>query len=96
MALPARRFLCRIGAAHQGSEAATEFQKIADHRGVVLNESIGALATFKSAEPVPYRARPRRLGRFIRISLQSGKTPTLVFPSSSSQKPNTRSCSSYW
>jgi eukaryotic-like serine/threonine-protein kinase len=31
-------------AAHQGSEAATEFQKILDHRGVVLNEPIGALA----------------------------------------------------
>jgi hypothetical protein len=31
-------------AARRGSEAATEFQKILDHRGVVLNESIGALA----------------------------------------------------
>jgi eukaryotic-like serine/threonine-protein kinase len=30
--------------AHQGSEAAAEFQKILDHRGVVLNEPIGALA----------------------------------------------------
>ncbi|MGH9863793.1 MAG: winged helix-turn-helix domain-containing protein [Candidatus Acidiferrales bacterium] len=31
-------------AGHRGSEAATEFQKILDHRGVVLNEPIGALA----------------------------------------------------
>jgi len=31
-------------AAHQGSEAAAEFQKILDHRGVVLNSPIGALA----------------------------------------------------
>jgi len=31
-------------AAHQGSEAAAEFQKILDHRGLVLNEPIGALA----------------------------------------------------
>jgi eukaryotic-like serine/threonine-protein kinase len=30
--------------AHQGREAAAEFQKILDHRGVVLNEPIGALA----------------------------------------------------
>jgi serine/threonine protein kinase len=30
--------------AHEGSEAATEFQKILDHRGIVLNEPIGALA----------------------------------------------------
>jgi eukaryotic-like serine/threonine-protein kinase len=31
-------------AAHQGSEAATEFQKILDHSGIVLNEPLGALA----------------------------------------------------
>jgi predicted Zn-dependent protease len=31
-------------AAHRGSEAAAEFQKILDHRGVVVNEPIGALA----------------------------------------------------
>lgn len=31
-------------AAHQGAEAAAEFQKILDHRGIVLNEPIGALA----------------------------------------------------
>jgi len=31
-------------AAHQGSEAAAEFRKILDHRGIVLNEPIGALA----------------------------------------------------
>jgi eukaryotic-like serine/threonine-protein kinase len=30
--------------AHQGGEAAAEFQKIIDHRGIVLNEPIGALA----------------------------------------------------
>jgi len=29
---------------HRGSEAATEFQKILDHRGIVGNEPIGALA----------------------------------------------------
>jgi predicted Zn-dependent protease len=31
-------------AAHQGSEAAAEFQKILDHSGIVLNSPIGALA----------------------------------------------------
>ena len=30
--------------AHQGKEAATEFQKILNHRGIALNEPIGALA----------------------------------------------------
>ena len=31
-------------ATHQGTEAAAEFQKILDHRGIVLNSPIGALA----------------------------------------------------
>ena len=31
-------------AANQGKEAAAEFQRILDHRGIVLNEPIGALA----------------------------------------------------
>jgi predicted Zn-dependent protease len=31
-------------AAHQGSQAAAEFQKILDHRGIVLNGPIGVLA----------------------------------------------------
>jgi eukaryotic-like serine/threonine-protein kinase len=31
-------------AAHQGRDAAAEFQKILDHRGVVQNLAIGALA----------------------------------------------------
>jgi eukaryotic-like serine/threonine-protein kinase len=31
-------------AAHNGSAAATEFQKLLDHRGIVINFSLGALA----------------------------------------------------
>jgi hypothetical protein len=31
-------------ATHQGTEAAAEFQKILDHRGIVVNSPIGALA----------------------------------------------------
>jgi tetratricopeptide (TPR) repeat protein len=31
-------------AAHQGSDAAAEFQKIIDHRGIVFSDPIGALA----------------------------------------------------
>jgi eukaryotic-like serine/threonine-protein kinase len=31
-------------AAHQGAEAATEFQKILDHRGIVVGDPLGALA----------------------------------------------------
>jgi len=36
-------------AAHQGREAAAEFQKILDHRGIVLNSAIGALAHLELA-----------------------------------------------
>ena len=35
--------------AHQGKEAAAEFQKLLDHRGVVLNFPIGALAELQLA-----------------------------------------------
>jgi tetratricopeptide (TPR) repeat protein len=31
-------------AAHQGAEAAAEFQKVLDHRGIVVSDPIGALA----------------------------------------------------
>ena len=31
-------------AGHQGTEAAAEFQKILDHRGIVVSDPIGALA----------------------------------------------------
>jgi hypothetical protein len=31
-------------AAHEGAEAAAEFQKIVDHRGIVVSDPIGALA----------------------------------------------------
>jgi eukaryotic-like serine/threonine-protein kinase len=36
-------------AAHQGNEAVAEFQKILDHRGIVLNQPIGALAHLQIA-----------------------------------------------
>lgn len=36
-------------AAHQGKEAAAEFQKILDHRGIVLNCPLGSLAHLQIA-----------------------------------------------
>ena len=45
--MPFTPFTCgakRHLAAHQGTAAATEFQKILDHPGVVLNEPVGTLA----------------------------------------------------
>ena len=65
-------------AAHQGKEAAAEFQKILDHRGIVLNEPIGALALFVSGAPMPCRATQQRQRLHIRISSRSGRTPILT------------------
>jgi Tfp pilus assembly protein PilF len=36
-------------AAHQGAEAAAEFQKILDHRGIVVSDPIGSLAHLQLA-----------------------------------------------
>ena len=58
----------------QAQLAATKFQKILDHRGLLWNCATGALA---------------------RISLRSGKMPTLTFPFSLLPRRNTRSCSEY-
>jgi len=41
-------------AAHQGREAAAEFQKIVEHRGIVLNHPIGALAHLGLARAYPF------------------------------------------
>ena len=46
--------------AHRGAEAAAEFQKILDHRGVVINDPIGALARLQ-------------LGRAWALSGETGK-----------------------
>jgi hypothetical protein len=43
-------------AAHQGNEAAVEFQKILDHRGIVINELIGALAHLQIGRAYAMRA----------------------------------------
>jgi hypothetical protein len=36
-------------AAHQGAEAVAEFQRILDHRGIVVSDPIGALALLQQA-----------------------------------------------
>lgn len=47
-------------AAHQGGEAASEFQKILDHSGVVLNEPIGVLAHLQIARAYTLQAQSAR------------------------------------
>ena len=50
-------------AAHQGADAAAQFQKILDHRGIVVNYPIGALARLQ-------------LGRAYTVSVDSAKAKT--------------------
>ena len=47
-------------AAHQGNEAAAEFQKILDHRSVVLNQPVGALAHLGLARAYVLQANTAR------------------------------------
>jgi hypothetical protein len=57
-------------AAHQGSEAAAEGQKIVDHCGVVLNERIGALAHLQLGRAYALQGdtlNARRLPRFSHV-----------------------------
>ena len=68
-------------AAHQGSAAAVEFQKILDHPGVVQNEPIGALAHLGLARAYTMQVTPPKRERPTRISSRFGKTPTPTSPS---------------
>jgi eukaryotic-like serine/threonine-protein kinase len=49
-------------AAHQSSEAAAEFQKILDHRGIVVNGPIGALAHLGLARAYALQGNPTKAG----------------------------------
>jgi eukaryotic-like serine/threonine-protein kinase len=62
-------------AIHRGTEAAAEFQKILDHRGVVVSDPVGALAHLEWAgltHSQEIRPGPKTP---IRIFLLCGKTP---------------------
>src|SRR6267143_3513837 len=67
-------------AAHQGAKAAAEFQKILDHRGIVVSDPVGALAHVQLGRA--YALSGIRPGRNppIRTSLRSGKMRTRTFP----------------
>ena len=65
---------------HKGKEAAAEFQKFLDHRGVALNSPLGASGTPST------RPRLCTTGRYrpdpeppIKISSDCGETPILTF-----------------
>ena len=70
-------------------EAAAEFQKILDWPGVAVNEPIAALAHLGLARSYAIAGDAPKPEPHIRISLRSGKTPTLTSPFSSRPNPNT-------
>jgi hypothetical protein len=43
-------------ASHKGAEAAAEFQKVLDHRGIVAGDPIGALARWRRGEALALSA----------------------------------------
>jgi eukaryotic-like serine/threonine-protein kinase len=91
-------------AAHHGTEAAAEFQKILDHPGIVFSDPIGLSRISAWPEPTLCRQRtrwaqtqmPRASGHSPRTKpfSPSGKTPTPTFRSWNKPKPNTPSYSS--
>ena len=69
--VPMYPFTCvasRYLATHRGAEAAAEFQRILDHRGIVLSDPIGVVARVQLGESV------RRIGRG--AEGHSGRTKT--------------------
>ena len=67
-------------AAHQGAEAAGEFQKIIDHRGIVLSDPIGALARLQLGRAYALSGDRTKSRSASGISLHSGKTQTPTSP----------------
>ena len=82
-------------AANQGAEAAAEFQKILDHRGLVLGDPMGAARVWNSAERGRWREMRRRRRPRTRISSRSGKTPTPTSRFSRRRRQSTPSCSKF-
>ena len=68
-------------AARRYAEAATEFQKILDHRGIVGADPIGALAHLQLGRTFVLSGDRVKAKAAYQISSHSGKTPTPTFPS---------------
>ena len=81
-------------AAHRYAEAAAEFQKILDHRGIVGADPIGVLAHLQLGEHSLSRGTRSRQSLPTRIFSPSGKTPTPTFRFWCKQRRNTPGCNS--
>ena len=67
--------------AHNGTAAAAEFQRLLDHRSIVLNFPLGARPSCNWAELTRWQATPPKLAPPTRTSSPFGKTPTPTSPS---------------
>jgi eukaryotic-like serine/threonine-protein kinase len=65
-------------ATHQGAEAAREFQKIVDHRGITIGDAFGALAHLGLAREYVVSGDAAKLAAPTKTSSHSGKTPILT------------------
>jgi eukaryotic-like serine/threonine-protein kinase len=64
----------------QGEEAQTEFQKILDHRGLVLNSPIGALARVAIARAYVVQGDTASAADAYEDFLSFRRMPALIFP----------------
>ena len=77
-------------AEHRGTEAAVDFQKIIDHKGLLASDPIGALAHLELGRA--YAIAGERTKAF-KDFLSSGKMPIPRSPSTSKPRPSTLGCS---
>ena len=79
---------------HNGSAAATEFQRVIDHPGIVQTHPVGALAHLGLGRAYALQddTTKSRAASRTRISSRCGKTPTQAFPSCSKPRRSTPSC----
>jgi predicted Zn-dependent protease len=81
-------------ASHQGSQAAAEFQKILDHRGIVVDLPIGALAHLQIARAYAMQGDTAKAKAAYQDFLTLWKDATLTFRFSSLRKRSSRSFNS--
>ena len=81
-------------AAHQGNEAAAEFQKILDHRGIVLNSPIGALAHLQIGRAYALQGDTAKAKAAYQDFFGLWKDADPDIPILMPPNPNTPSCSS--
>ena len=80
-------------AARQPAAAAAEFQRILDHRSIVLVDRMDAMARLQLARALALSGDPQRRKAPTTISLRCGRTPTTTSRSSTKHGRNTQNYS---